>query len=216
MLRVMVSMMGVLALFAGAGPLLAADAEVADISLADLKKGIEDKQVTLLDCNGTKSYVAGHIPGAIDFDAAKDGLAKMLPKDKAALVVAYCGGPLCGAYKAGVEAVAKLGYTNVKHFSKGISGWKAAGEKADVVALCQKCGQIAGGALCCKADQPKCEKCGMVKDSPGCCPKAVPAAAAEKPEDKKVEKAQPAVDHPAQAKPKDHPAQAKPKDHPAH
>jgi rhodanese-related sulfurtransferase len=104
---------------------------VPDISLADLKQAITDKTVVLLDCNGSKSYANGHIPGAIDFETAKAELAKKLPTDKTALVVAYCGGPKCGAYKAGAEAATKLGYTNVKHFSAGISGWKDAGEKIE-------------------------------------------------------------------------------------
>ena len=32
---------------------------------------------------------------------------------------------------AGAEAASKLGYTNVKHFSGGIKGWKAADEKLE-------------------------------------------------------------------------------------
>ena len=79
-------------------------AEAPDISLADLKQAIADKDVVLIDCNSTKSYASGHIPGAIDLQSAGDGLAGMLPKDKATLIVAYCGGPKCMAYKAGVEA----------------------------------------------------------------------------------------------------------------
>ncbi len=118
------------------GAKAAAGAEAAktvapDISLAELKQAIADKAVTLLDCNGSASYAKGHIPGAINFETAKTGLADVLPKDKAALVVAYCGGPLCGAYKAGAAAAAKLGYTNVKHFSGGIKGWKGADEKLE-------------------------------------------------------------------------------------
>jgi len=142
---------------------------VPDISLADLKQAVADKTVVLLDCNGTKCYACGHIPGAIDFETAKADIAKVLPADKSALVVAYCGGPKCMAYKAGSEAATKLGYTNVKHFSGGISGWKDAGEKCEAAALCPKCGQIKGSDVCCKADARKCDKCGMAKGSPGCC-----------------------------------------------
>lgn len=142
---------------------------VPDISLADLKQAIADKTVVLLDCNGSKSYAAGHIPGAIDFEGAEADLAKRLPKDKATLVVAYCGGPKCMAYKAGAEAATKLGYTNVKHFSGGMSGWKKAGEMCETAALCPKCGQIKGSAACCKPDAVTCAKCGMTKGSPGCC-----------------------------------------------
>ena len=113
-----------------------ATSSVADISVADLKKAITDKTVLLIDCNGSESYAKGHIPGAIDFATASDNLAAKLPTDKAALVVAYCGGPRCMAYKAGVKAAEKLGYTNVKHFSGGTSGWKEAGETLEPAAQC--------------------------------------------------------------------------------
>ena len=103
-------------------------AEFTDISQKDLAAAIAAKQVVLLDVNGSESYKAGHIPGAIDFDATKEAdLAKTLPADKGALIVAYCGGPQCGAWQGGAEAAAKLGYTNIKHFREGISGWKSSG-----------------------------------------------------------------------------------------
>jgi rhodanese-related sulfurtransferase len=128
-----------------------AKAAAPDIGLADLKQAIADKAVTLLDCNGSASYAKGHIPGALNFETAKAALADNLPKEKSALVVAYCGGPMCGAYKAGAEAAAKLGYTNVKHFSAGIKGWKEAGEKVETSDLCPKCGPNNGSGDCCKA-----------------------------------------------------------------
>jgi rhodanese-related sulfurtransferase len=104
-------------------------AKYPDVSVNDLKAAIESKKVTLLDANGTESFQAGHIPGAIDFEAQKKNLASVLPKDKNALVVAYCGGPQCQAYQAAAQAAEKLGYKNVKHLSAGISGWEKAGQK---------------------------------------------------------------------------------------
>ncbi len=100
-----------------------------DITHDELKQAISEKKVTLIDVNGSSSYKAGHIPGAIDFATAKSDLAAKLPADKDALVVAYCGNEQCGAYAAGAKAAKELGYTNVKHYSKGIAGWKDAGEK---------------------------------------------------------------------------------------
>lgn len=105
--------------------------EFPDITITDLKKAIEEKKVTVIDVNGSDSWKAGHVPTAIDFDAAGDKLAAQLPKDKGALVVAYCGGPSCGAYKAAAVKAKELGYTNVKHLAAGISGWKKAGEKTE-------------------------------------------------------------------------------------
>ncbi len=105
--------------------------EFPDISIADLKKAIADKKVTVIDVMGSSSYKAKHVPGAIDFASNRAKLAAVLPSDKNALVVAYCGGPSCKAYQAAANAAEKLGYKNVKHLSAGISGWVAAGEKTD-------------------------------------------------------------------------------------
>lgn len=102
-----------------------------DISHDELKKAIEEKKVTLIDVNGSETYKKGHIPGAIDFASEKKELAAKLPADKDALVVAYCGNEQCGAYAAGAKAAKELGYTNVKHYSKGIAGWKKSGEKVE-------------------------------------------------------------------------------------
>ena len=113
-------------------PLLAmAQEKFPDISHDELKKAIDDKKVTLIDVNGSDSYKAGHIPGAINFDTDKDKLAAKLPKDKDALIVAYCGNEQCGAYAAGAKKAKELGYTNVKHYAKGIQGWKKAGEATE-------------------------------------------------------------------------------------
>jgi len=106
-------------------------AEVADITAADLKTAISAKTVVLLDANGSESFAKGHLPGAIDFTANEKDLAKVLPADKGALIVAYCGSPKCGAWKSAASAAAKLGYTNVKHFSGGLKGWQEAGEKLE-------------------------------------------------------------------------------------
>jgi len=104
-------------------------AEFPDISVADLKAAIADKKVTVIDVNGSDSYKAGHVPGAIDFAANAD--LSGLPSDKSALVVAYCGGPGCNAYQAAAKKAAALGYTNVKHLTVGKSGWAKAGEKLE-------------------------------------------------------------------------------------
>ena len=105
--------------------------EYPDVSIKELKKSIETKQVTVIDVNGTESFATGHIPGAIDFEANEAKIASLLPKDKNALIVAYCGGPKCMAYKQAAKKAEELGYKNVKHLSAGISGWKEAGEKTE-------------------------------------------------------------------------------------
>ena len=105
--------------------------ELPDISVKELQKAIKDGKVTVIDVNGAKSFKRGHIPTAIDFSSQGKNLGKLLPKDKEQLVVAYCGGPGCGAYKRGADAAAKLGFKNVKHLSAGISGWKKSGASVE-------------------------------------------------------------------------------------
>ncbi|RYD30891.1 MAG: rhodanese-like domain-containing protein [Verrucomicrobiaceae bacterium] len=122
LLTALLTLMCASSLFAG---------EFKDISIADLKKAIADKKVTVIDVNGTDSWKSGHVPTAIDFEANEAKLATLLPKEKDALVVAYCGGPSCGAYKAAAKKAEELGYTNVKHMAAGISGWKEAKEKLE-------------------------------------------------------------------------------------
>jgi rhodanese-related sulfurtransferase len=106
-------------------------AEYPTITIPDLKATMSSKKVVLLDANGTESWQTGHIPGAIDFVANQEHLASLLPADKNALIVAYCGNPQCPAYRAAAAAAQKLGYKNIKHLTAGIMGWRDAGEKTE-------------------------------------------------------------------------------------
>jgi rhodanese-related sulfurtransferase len=107
--------------------------EFPDISVTDLKAAIDSKKVVVIDVNGPGSYKKGHIPGALSFSEVKKELASKLPAEKDTLIVAYCGGPKCNAYSAAAKAAKELGYTNVKHLSAGISGWKQAGQPTEAV-----------------------------------------------------------------------------------
>ena len=100
--------------------------EFADVSPKDVLAAANAKSAVIIDANGPDSYKAGHVPGALSFAAIKDNLAASLPADKNALIIAYCGSPQCGAYLRAAKAAHKLGYTNIKHMSAGISGWNEA------------------------------------------------------------------------------------------
>jgi rhodanese-related sulfurtransferase len=135
MRRALLAGLAVLSMALGARALWAGENKsvetIPDISIGELKTAIAGKSVTLLDANGTDMYREAHIPGAINFEASADQLQNVLPKDKSALIVAYCGGPKCMAYKAAAAKALEMGYTNVKHLPAGISGWKSAGEKIE-------------------------------------------------------------------------------------
>ena len=102
-----------------------------EISVTDVNSLVGSKSAVIIDVNGTDSYNAGHVPGALNYAAIEDHLAASLPKDKNATIVAYCANPKCGAYTRAATAAQKLGYTNVKHMTAGIAGWKEAGMKTE-------------------------------------------------------------------------------------
>jgi rhodanese-related sulfurtransferase len=106
-------------------------AEFPDVSVGEVKKLAETKKAIILDVNGTESYQKAHVPTALNYEKVSGDLAKVLPKDKNALIVAYCGGPKCKAYQSAATAAQKLGYKNIKHMSAGISGWVQAGQKTE-------------------------------------------------------------------------------------
>ncbi len=106
-------------------------AHADEVSLDEIQKLVSTKGATIIDANSTDMYKEGHIPGAVSFAALQDKLATALPADKSALIVAYCGGPRCTAWEDAAAAAKKLGYTNVKHFKGGITGWKSAGQKVE-------------------------------------------------------------------------------------
>ncbi len=110
---------------------LSVAADYPDISISDLETAIQNNEVILLDVNGTAYYEEGHIPSAINLRAHSDDIAKILGDKKDKLVVAYCGGPQCSAYKAGIKAAEAAGFTNIKRFSAGISGWVEAGKPVE-------------------------------------------------------------------------------------
>jgi len=119
------------ALIAGAGLARAEDQTYPNITHEELLKAIDAKQVTLLDANGTESFNEGHIPKAIDFEKQEKELAAKLPTDKSSLIVAYCANEQCTAYRSAAKAAKALGYTNIKHYAKGIAGWKKSGGKVE-------------------------------------------------------------------------------------
>ena len=80
----------------------------------------------LYDARPAKRFGGGHIPtAAIGFPDAKDFLS-VLPEDKGALLVFYCGGPTCPFTGKAVKKAQEAGYTNLKGYQAGLPGWNKA------------------------------------------------------------------------------------------
>ena len=70
------------------------EAKLPEISVADAAAGMEAKQVTFVDCNAPQTRKKlGIIPGAVLVDDEETFTESVLPADKAAKLVFYCGGP---------------------------------------------------------------------------------------------------------------------------
>ncbi|MGE0614379.1 MAG: rhodanese-like domain-containing protein [Bacteriovoracia bacterium] len=94
-----------------------------EVTKAELTQMVEKKSAFIVDVNSADSYKKNHVPGAIHFAANEKNFSKMLPADKGTMIVAYCGGPACTAWERAATAACKEGYTNIRHFKGGISGW---------------------------------------------------------------------------------------------
>ncbi len=102
-------------------------ARFPEIKREELVKAVNGKTAFLVDANGGESYAQAHIPGAVSFDKATGGFSADLPADKGALIVAYCGGPACGAWCGAADKLEAMGYKNIRHYKGGIKEWKQAG-----------------------------------------------------------------------------------------
>jgi rhodanese-related sulfurtransferase len=95
------------------------------------------EDVTIVDARPTaRKYDVGHIPTAISLpDSQFDQLApKLLPADKARLLIFYCDGPECILSHQAAFKAEQLGYTNVRVYPGGFPDWVQAGNVAAITA----------------------------------------------------------------------------------
>jgi rhodanese-related sulfurtransferase len=103
------------------------------VDAAAVKQSATRDDVTIVDARPkARKYDLGHIPGAISLpDSQFDQLAaKLLPADKARLVIFYCDGPECILSHQSAFKAEKLGYTNVRVYPGGFPDWVQAGNPA--------------------------------------------------------------------------------------
>ncbi len=93
------------------------------------------ENVMIIDARPFKpKYVKGHMPMAVSIPNTKfDKMTDMLPQDKDALLIYYCGGLKCKLSHKSAKKAEALGYTNVKVFAKGYPAYmKVAGNYPEV------------------------------------------------------------------------------------
>ena len=106
-----------------------------------VKKLIDKKaNAVIVDSRPKKrKYDKGHVPTAISIGDRKfDANVDLLPADKKAELIFYCGGLKCKLSPNSAAKAKKLGYTNVKVFQGGYPAWVAAYGKGDTAAAAKK------------------------------------------------------------------------------
>ena len=94
------------------------------ISPRDLHERMGQGGLTVIDLNARHSWLQTHVPGAINL--APDVGGELLPADRAMPLVFYCSNPLCRKAPNAARRAERLGYTDVRVMSAGISGWVGA------------------------------------------------------------------------------------------
>lgn len=101
--------------------------KIAEVSVSDVQRLVQDKRATILDANDAdtrKEY--GIVPGAVLL-SGKEYPLSALPASKADKLVFYCGGTQCRASDKAAVRAASAGYSDVSVMRAGIRGWKEAG-----------------------------------------------------------------------------------------
>jgi rhodanese-related sulfurtransferase len=103
---------------------------VTEIKTDELKALIDAKtDFTLVDARPEKRWAISHIPGAVSIGtrAYKKKAGELLPKDKSALVITYCGGSTCSMSTRIAGLLKKDGYKNINVYIGGHPAWIKAG-----------------------------------------------------------------------------------------
>ncbi|MCG8616088.1 MAG: rhodanese-like domain-containing protein [Desulfobacterales bacterium] len=113
--------------------------------------------VMIIDARPYKTkYVKGFIPGAVSIPFSEfDKKTEMLPKNKDALLIYYCGGVKCKLSHKSAKKAEALGYTNVKVFAKGYPEYKKQPGAYPAITAEQVAAQIAGNETLIVDARPK-------------------------------------------------------------
>ena len=99
-------------------------------SVARAREVFDSADVLFVDARSQKDYEDGHIPGAVSlpldrFDERIESFLKRYPLTQP--IVTYCSGRACEDSHSLARFLSEAGYTDVRIFIDGFSGWKAEG-----------------------------------------------------------------------------------------
>jgi rhodanese-related sulfurtransferase len=94
------------------------------ISPSDLHQAMLQQPTVIVDVNSRQSWINARVPGALNLDPFGYGPAD-LPADSKSRIVFYCSNPLCRKAPNAALRAKKMGYSDVRVMSAGITGWTA-------------------------------------------------------------------------------------------
>lgn len=98
------------------------------IKAEEVKKLVDERKALIVDSRPPGRYHEGHIPSAINIWWSEfDKKLNLLPEDKNAKIIFYCGGVHCALSPASLRRAETLGYTNAKVYHAGMPDWKQKG-----------------------------------------------------------------------------------------
>jgi rhodanese-related sulfurtransferase len=103
--------------------------DVRGLSTTELQQGLDrDSGLHVLNVQTDQFFNGELIPGSrrVPLDELEKG-ALTLPQDAA--IVTYCAGPACSQSTQAAQKLTELGFTNVRAYTDGLEGWKAAGNE---------------------------------------------------------------------------------------
>jgi rhodanese-related sulfurtransferase len=105
--------------------------DVRTLATEDLRKRLDSgNHLEFWNVQTDKWFTGEMIPGSrrVPLDTiARDALNVPIDTE----IVTYCGGPQCSQSTQAAQKLIELGYTNVRAFTDGLSGWKAAGHSTE-------------------------------------------------------------------------------------
>jgi rhodanese-related sulfurtransferase len=119
--------------------------------------------VMVVDSRGARKFDQGHIPVAVNISASLfESQSELLPKDKANLLIFYCGGIKCPLSHKSAYMAEALGYTNIRVYAAGYPDWTANGGLPGVSAKYVKNALEKGSAVVIDSRPPRKYKQGHV------------------------------------------------------
>lgn len=105
-------------------------AKVENVSLDELKQGLADGSILLVDVREPNEFAAGRIPGAV-LNPLQKFDPKAIPSEAGKRVVLSCRAG--GRSLKALELAQAAGRDDVRaHYPGGFDGWAKAGEKVEI------------------------------------------------------------------------------------